>query len=97
MRVFESADGVRWGVEVSNPGASNAIVRFRHPNGLAASLDRYNWYISHGPEARSVTARLEAKDVLKSLSDADLVRLFRRSMPVSTTAPRYVPRDSAGG
>lgn len=59
------------------------MVIFRHPNGRSARLDRYNWFISHGPEARSVTSRLTPKNVLQSLSDADLARLFRRSMPIS--------------
>lgn len=97
MRTFESADGVRWGVEVSNPGASNAIVLFRHPNDRASGLDRYNWYLSHGPEARSVTARLDTKAVLESLSDGDLARLFARSMPVTTAAPTYNPRVASSG
>ena len=97
MRAFPSADGVRWGVEVSNPGASNAIVLFRHPNGRASGLDRYNWYISRGPEARSVTARLDPDEVLKSLSDADLARLFARSMPVTTSAPTYNPKVVSRG
>ena len=92
MRTFGSPDGVRWGVEVSNPVASNAIVVFRHPNGRSSGLDRYNWYISRGPEARSVTARLVATEVLKSLTDADLARLFARSMPVTTSAPTYNPK-----
>lgn len=59
------------------------MVIFRHPNGRSARLDRYNWFISHGPEARSVTSRLTPKSVLESLSDTDLARLFRRSMPIS--------------
>lgn len=97
MRTWESADGVRWGVEVSSPGASNAIVLFRHPNRRGASLDRYAWFINHGPEARSVTARLEPATVLQSLSDGDLARLFRRSMAVTTIAPTYDPGMAARG
>ena len=58
MRYFDAPDGTRYGVSVSNPGASNAIVVFRHPDGSMASRDRYAWYINTGPEARSVTARL---------------------------------------
>ena len=83
MRNFRSPDGIFWKVDVDLPGSSNAMVIFRHPNGRSARLDRYNWFISHGPEARSVTSRLIPKDVLKSLSDTDLARLFRRSMPIS--------------
>jgi len=59
------------------------MVIFRHPNGRSTRLDRYNWFISGGPEARSVTARLSPKKVLESLSDFDLGRLFRRSMAIS--------------
>ena len=59
------------------------MVIFRHPNESSARLDRYNWFISNGPEARSVTARLSPKKVLEALSDVDIARLFRRSMPIS--------------
>lgn len=89
MRFFDAPDGTRYGVTVSNPGASNAIVVFRHPDGNAASRDRYAWYINHGPEARSVTARMKKEQVLDALADADLARLFRRSMPVTTGRPGY--------
>jgi hypothetical protein len=83
MRNFRSPDGVVWGVDVDLPGSSNAMVFFRHPNGRSRRLDRYNWFISNGPEARSVTSRLSPSKVLESLSDLDLSRLFRRSMPIS--------------
>ena len=46
-------------------------------------LDRYNWVINQGPEARSVTARLVPEKVLEQLDDAEIKRLFGRSMPVS--------------
>jgi hypothetical protein len=83
MRTFRSPDGVLWGVTVTLPGSSNAMVVFRHPNGQSSRLDRYNWFISQGPEARSVTSRLLPEKVMEGLSDADLARLFRRSMSVS--------------
>ena len=83
MRTYRSPDGVVWNVTVDLPGSSNAMVIFRHPNGESARLDRYNWYISSAPEARSVTGRLSPKSVLESLSEADLARLFRRSMCIS--------------
>jgi hypothetical protein len=83
MRDFRSPDGIVWGVDVDLPGSSNAMVIFRHPNGNSARLDRYNWFISNGPEARSVTARLSPKKVLEALSEIDVARLFRRSMPIS--------------
>lgn len=97
MRYFDAPDGTRYGVSVSNPGASNAIVVFRHPDGSMASRDRYAWYINHGPEARSVTARLKKDQVLDALEDADLARLFRRSMPVTTEAPSYNPAVASRG
>jgi hypothetical protein len=84
MRAFTGPDGTNWTVEVQSPGSSNAMVVFRHPNGQTSRLDRYAWYISPGAEAHDVTARLNQRQVLDSLGDADIRRLFRRSMPVST-------------
>lgn len=86
MRVFQSADGVRWGVEVQSPGASNAMVVFHHPNGRTARFDRYAWAQLDRPEALNVTARLDPAGVLDSLTDRDLTRLFRRSMRISASA-----------
>ena len=83
MKVYEAPDGTRWGVEVTLPGSSNALVYFHHPDGRTARRDRYAWYIGHGPEARSVTARLSPEKVLAALTDEDIARLFRRSMPIS--------------
>jgi len=82
-RPYRSPDGVVWSVTVDLPGSSNAMVIFRHPNGQSARLDRYNWFLSNGPEARSVTSRLSPEKVLESLDDAELARLFRRSMSIS--------------
>jgi hypothetical protein len=83
MRTYRSPDGIVWKVKVDLPGSSNAMVIYRHPNGQSARLDRYNWFLSHGPEARSVTSRLSPDKVLESLTEGDLARLFRRSMPIS--------------
>ena len=82
-KTFRAPDGVVWRVTVTLPGSSNAMVVFRHPDGGSSRLDRYNWFISHGPESRSVTARLSPAKVLESIDDEELARLFRRSMPVS--------------
>lgn len=90
MRAFNGPDGTTWGVEVQNPGASNAVVLFRHPDGDTTRLDRYAWYITGGAESQNVTGRLNRRAVLDSLADADIQRLFRRSMPVSTN-PRGTP------
>jgi hypothetical protein len=87
MMTFRSPDGVLWGVKVDLPGSSNAMVIFRHPDGNTSRKDRYNWYISHGPEARSVTSRLSKDKVLAALDETALAQLFRRSMPVSRPDP----------
>ncbi|HET7632883.1 MAG TPA: hypothetical protein VFK16_11290 [Gemmatimonadaceae bacterium] len=87
MVPYRSPDGIEYEVEVAVPAASNAVVYFRHPDGRHARLDRYSWYLNQGPEARSVTSRLDAKAAEESLDQAALHRLFRRSMPVSRPAP----------
>lgn len=83
MKTFKSADGTNWGVNITSPGSSNAIVYFRHPDGVSSSKDRYNWFLSDGPEARSVTSRLDPERVLDKLDDVALRKLFLRSMPIS--------------
>ena len=87
MKKFRSADGVEWTVDVILPGSSNIMVRFRHPDGETSRLDRYNWFISKGPEARSVTSRLSPERVMDQIDETTLGRLFARSMPVSRPAP----------
>ena len=74
MQTWRSPDGIEWAVAVALPGSSNAMVVFRHPSGKSARLDRYNWYISNGPEARSVTSRLSAEKILASLNDDALAQ-----------------------
>ena len=83
MATYRSTDGTVWRVKVSNVGASNAVVLFQHPDGGSTRKDRYNWYISRGPEAKSVTGRLDPKKVAESLTGEEVDLLFRRSMPVS--------------
>ena len=95
-REFVAPDGVRWGVEVRTPGASNAMIVFLHPSGATARYNRYAWHIWEGPEARNVTARLGKAQVLDDISDAELALLFRRSMPIETALPHPAP-VSAGG
>ena len=90
VREFVGPNGIKWRVEVQNPGSSNAMVVYRHPDGRTARLDRYAWFITHGAEAHDVTARLDKRVVLDSLGDADVQRLFRRSMPVSTDRRRTI-------
>ena len=86
MRVFRGTDGVAWGVDVRMPTASNAMVVFRHPGGDSSGRNRYAWHQWHGPEARSVTSRVSADAVMKTLSDDVLSLLFRRSMPITAGA-----------
>jgi len=88
---YRSPDGVIWTVDVDLPGSSNAMVIFRHPDGNSTRQDRYNWFISRGPEARSVTSRLSKQKVLEVLDDSSLDALFRRSMRISRPDP-LVPR-----
>lgn len=80
---YRAPDGQLWGVEVDLPGSSNAMIIFRHSDGRSARRDRYNWVISNGPEARSVTSRLEPAKVLEGLDEQEIAELFRRSMPIS--------------
>jgi hypothetical protein len=72
---------------VQSPGSSNAMILFRHPDGRTSRLDRYNWIISQGPEARSVTSRLSPDKVLEHLNATEIAALFKRSMPVSKPDP----------
>ena len=87
IRSFTGPDGTNWGVEVQLPGSSNAMVVFHHPGGQTARLDRYNWFMWSGPEARSVTSRISIDKVMSSLTPEKTALLFRRSMPVSTNVP----------
>ncbi len=83
MRAFTSPDGVQWGVEARSPGASNIMIVFHFPDASTSRRNRYAWINWQGSEARNVTARLETKTVLDGLSEAELKRLFRRSMPIA--------------
>ena len=83
MKHFTAPDGTTWGVLAQSPGASNAMILFRHPDGASSRRDRYNWMLNQGPEARSVTARVDADRMLDQLAPTELARLFSRSMPVS--------------
>lgn len=91
MRVFESPDGMRWGIEVKVPSFSSAMITFRRTDASARG-DRYAWYNSHMPEASDPRARLTPGQVLDDLSDRDIARLYRRSMPVHTQWPGFFSR-----
>ena len=88
---FRSPDGIPWRVQVTNPGASNALVLFRHPDALT-HRDRYSWYLAKGPEARNVTGRLDPASVLESLTDRELQRLYRTSFDVNADKEGYRAR-----
>lgn len=96
MKTWRSPDGIEWAVEVDLPGSSNAMVIFRHPSGKSARLDRYNWFISNSPEARSVTSRLTPKKVEELLTDGALAQLYRRSMKISRPDP-LLPGPASNG
>jgi hypothetical protein len=87
---FRGPDGTAWTVEVRSPGASNAMVVFLHPNPLSRQ-DRYAWWLSDGPQASDVTARLVAQTVLDQLDERTLLRLYRKSMAVDSRVPRFEP------
>jgi hypothetical protein len=97
MKKFRAPDGTEWGVDVALPGSSNIMIRFRHPDGRSSSRDRYNWFISKGPEARSVTSRLSPERIIEQLDDAAIAMLFSRSMPVSRGAPERSGLGVGGG
>ena len=88
-RVYESPDGTLWAVDVKVPSYSSAMVMFKHPDGDTARRDRYAWYNSHLPEANDPRSRLTPAQVLAVLTDADVSRLYRRSMPVTTERAGY--------
>ncbi|HEY0995156.1 MAG TPA: hypothetical protein VGD77_04130 [Gemmatimonadaceae bacterium] len=89
MNSYRDSNGVNWAFQVTLPGSSNAMIIFRHPDGQASGSDRYNWIISQGPEARSVTSRLDPEKVRKQLTEAQVRKLFERSMPVSRREPLH--------
>jgi hypothetical protein len=97
MKTFRAPDGTDWGVDVALPGSSNIMIRFRHPDGRSSSRDRYNWFISKEPEARSVTSRLSPEKVLGQLDDVAIAMLFSRSMPVSRKPSDVNSASGLGG
>ena len=85
-RSYTSPDGVDWIVQVTLPGATNAMIVFEHPDSGSSRRDRYNWVNIAGPGARDVTSRADGAAVLRELSDAQIALLYRRSMPISSGA-----------
>ena len=83
MREYRSPDGLTWKVLVKLPSHSSAMLIYEHPDGRSSAGDRYAWMNVSGATALNPRERLSAKSLLDSLTDADLARLFRRSMQVS--------------
>jgi hypothetical protein len=81
LREYQSPDGIRWNVVVQSPTHSSAMLLFKHPDGETSRLDRYAWVNSS--TVTDPRERLTAKSVMDALTDADIARLFRRSMMVS--------------
>ncbi len=96
MRVWQSPDGINWVIDVDLPGSSNAMVIFRHPGAANGRLDKYAWFISNGPEARSVTSRLSKSKIIDSLRDDEIARLYRRAMQISRPDP-LMPKQASNG
>jgi hypothetical protein len=82
-RTYVGADGTTWAIDVRNPGSSNALVVFSHPDPRRTRESRYAHYIWQGVEAQNVSGRIDPVAVLALLDDAALARLFRRSMPIA--------------
>ena len=73
------------------------MIVFRHPNGRTSRLDRYAWRNIDGPEARNVTARVDADDILERLTEDDIAKHFRRSMRIAAADnPLGTPVTHAG-
>jgi hypothetical protein len=88
MTPYRSPEGTLWGVEVRMPTHSGALVIFHHPNGETARLNRYAWINAQG--ATDPGTRLASKGLTEALSERELARLFRRSMPIETARPAYI-------
>jgi hypothetical protein len=91
MREYQSPDGLTWRVLVQLPSHSGAMLVYQHPDGKSSALDRYAWINSL--KTTDPRERLSAKSVMESLSDAEITRLFRRSMMVSANRD-FVNRES---
>ena len=91
MREYRSPDGLTWKVLVQLPSHSGAMLVYQHPDGQSSKLDRYAWINSE--TTTDPRERLISKNVLDALTDADLARLFRRSMMVSANRD-FVSRDA---
>ena len=64
---------------------------YQHPDGQSSKLDRYAWINSE--KTTDPRERLGAKSVMDALTDADIARLFRRSMMISANRD-FVSRET---
>jgi len=91
-RSFTDVEARTWKVEVKLAGSSNAMIVFRLAGAPNARQDRYAWFNSDSPDARSVTSHLDASDILRSLTDDQLALLFRKSMLIAAASnPLGIP------
>ena len=86
MRSFAASDGATWKVDVKLPSHSSALLVFQHTAGQSVAGDRYAWLNVNSARVSDPRERLSAKDLLEGMSDAEILRLFRRSMAVHQEA-----------
>jgi len=82
-REFRSADGLMWSVVVQLPSHSSAMLVFQHPDGQTSKGDRYAWINAPVKATSDPRERLSVAALSDALSDLEVARLFRRSMPIS--------------
>ncbi len=80
---YKSGDGTAWRVDVRNPGSSNALVVFTHPDPHRTRDSRYAHYTWTGPEAENISGRIDPAAVLALLDEPALTNLFRRSISMA--------------
>lgn len=86
---FRAPDGTQWSATVSMASNSGAMVTFQQP-GDSARFNRYAWMNVTSREAHDPREHLDLKTLTASLTERELARLFRRSVPVSTDRPSYI-------
>jgi len=91
-RTFTDVEARSWRVEIRLAGSSNAMVLFRKIGAANSREDRYAWFNSDSPEARSVTSHLDASDILRGLTDDQVALLYRKSMLIAAASnPLGIP------
>lgn len=82
MRSFHAADGNTWNIDVKLPSHSSAMVVFQHADGQSAAGDRYAWINAPVAVTSDPRERLKAGSLLDAMTEADIAKLYRRSMRV---------------